>query len=167
MFDNILMEILKKEGSAKSGNSCGDETIDKSSMFVSLEFNNTKEEEDKKIDKFKHTYLNNPRYKKFYLINMNFYKVEDEDKLLVKSELKDDETDIIFEVYDINLLNLSNKDCKTFEKGSLEYRLYWVVCNDEEELHKFYEGDELMLKFVDEIAKVTNGLARDCYIESE
>ena len=30
-----------------------------------------------------------------------------------------------------------------------------------------HEGDEKMLKFVDEIAKVTNGFDEDCYVKME
>ncbi len=43
MFDNILVEILKNDGSNEFSNSCGDEILDKDTMFLSLEFNNSKE----------------------------------------------------------------------------------------------------------------------------
>lgn len=163
MFDNVLVEILKKGGSTEFSNSSDDEVLDKGTMLVSLEFNNSKEDEDRKIENYKHNYLNNSKYKKFYLINMNLYMREDEDKLLVQKNQKDEETGQILEIYDVNLLSLLDKDCETFERGSLEYMLYWVICNDERELRQFYKNDEKMLKVVDEIAKVTNGFNQDFY----
>lgn len=163
MFDNVLVEILKKGGSTEFSNSSDDEVLDKGTMLVSLEFNNSKEDEDRKIENYKHNYLNNSKYKKFYLINMNLYMREDEDKLLVKKNQKDEETGQILEIYDVNLSSLLDKDCETFERGSLEYMLYWVICNDERELRQFYKNDEKMLKVVDEIAKVTNGFNQDFY----
>ncbi len=58
-------------------------------------------------------------------------------------------------------------DSSTFKKGSLEYSLYWMTCADEDELRKFYTGDEKMLELVDEIARITNGFDRDAYFKVE
>ena len=59
----------------------------------------------------------------------------------------------MFEIYDINLAKILDKDYSIVrkDKESLEKLLYLLICNDKEKIDKVYDGDEFMAKIIREV----------------
>ena len=59
----------------------------------------------------------------------------------------------MFEIYDINLAKILDKDYTIVrkDKESLEKLLYLLICNDKEKIDKVYDGDEFMAKIIREV----------------
>ena len=69
------------------------------------------------------------------------------------------------EVHDINLEKLQNMDYTNISegKGSLEYLLYILICND----NSMYDGDKLMAKIVDVAHSMTDDFDKRFYYDEE
>ena len=59
----------------------------------------------------------------------------------------------MFEIYDINLAKILDKDYTIVkeDKESLEKLLYLLICNDKEKMNKVYDGDDFMAKIIREV----------------
>ena len=59
----------------------------------------------------------------------------------------------MFEIYDINLAKILDKDYTIVrkDKETLEKILYLLICNDKEKIDKVYDGDEFMAKIIREV----------------
>ena len=97
------------------------------------------------------------KFKKVYQINLNTYSVTNDDRFIVRSRLLDDKTyeeiHSFFEIYDINLAKILDKDYTIIKKDekSLEKLLYLLVSDDERLIKKVYDGDEFMAKIIREV----------------
>ncbi|MBD8924373.1 hypothetical protein EGR52_13450, partial [bacterium] len=73
----------------------------------------------------------------------------------------------ILEIIDVNLAKLQKEDYNKLKKNEIEYLLYLLVCNDEEELRKIYNGDDLMEKMIDEAKILTDNFDLLLYYDRE
>lgn len=73
------------------------------------------------------------------------------------------------EVHDINLEKLQNMDYTNISegKGSLEYLLYILICNDKVDIDSMYDGNELMAKIVDVVHSMTDDFDKRFYYDEE
>ena len=64
----------------------------------------------------------------------------------------------MFEIYDINLAKILDKDYTIVkeDKESLEKLLYLLICNDKEKMKEVYDGDEFMAKIIREVNTQTD-----------
>ena len=97
------------------------------------------------------------KFKKVYQINLNTYSVTNDDRFIVRSRLLDDKTyeeiHSFFEIYDINLAKILDKDYTIIKKDekSLEKLLYLLISDDERLIKKVYDGDDFMAKIIREV----------------
>lgn len=97
------------------------------------------------------------KYKKVYQINLNTFGVTKDKRFIVKSKILDVETHEeihpMFEIYDINLAKILDKDYTIVreDRESLEKLLYLLICSDKEKMNEVYDGDEFMAKIIREI----------------
>lgn len=97
------------------------------------------------------------KYKKVYQINLNTFGVTKDKRFIVKSKILDVETHEeihpMFEIYDINLAKILDKDYTIVreDRESLEKLLYLLICSDKEKMNEVYDGAEFMAKITREI----------------
>ena len=100
------------------------------------------------------------KLKKVYQINLNAFDIAHDNRFIVVNRLIDIETKkelhSILEIIDVNLAKLQEEGYNEIKKNEIEYLLYLLVCNDEEELRKIYNGDDLMEKMIDEAKMLTD-----------
>ena len=100
------------------------------------------------------------KLKKVYQINLNAFDITHDNRFIVVNRLIDIETKKelhpILEIIDVNLAKLQEEGYNEIKKNEIEYLLYLLVCNDEEELRKIYNGDDLMEKMIDEAKMLTD-----------
>ncbi len=111
------------------------------------------------------------KLKKVYQINLNNYDISRDNRFIVVNRLIDIETrreyHPILEIIDVNLAKLQKEDYNKLKKNEIEYLLYLLVCNDEEELRKIYNGDDLMEKMIDEAKILTDNFDLLLYYDRE
>ena len=111
------------------------------------------------------------KLKKVYQINLNNYDISCDNRFIVVNRLIDIETrreyHPILEIIDVNLAKLQKEDYNKLKKNEIEYLLYLLVCNDEEELRKIYNGDDLMEKMIDEAKILTDNFDLLLYYDRE
>lgn len=96
-------------------------------------------------------------------INLNSFDVSEKDQLVVESKIVSDVEELnlydYVSIFDISLesvAKLKYNEVMEVPRGSLEYILYALVCQDEEFLRKLYEGDTKMEKIVEKIKNLTS-----------
>ena len=64
----------------------------------------------------------------------------------------------LFEIYDINLAKILDKDYTIVkeDKESLEKLLYFLICNNKEKMNEVHDGDEFMSKIIREVNTQTD-----------
>ncbi len=111
------------------------------------------------------------KLKKVYQINLNNYDITHDNRFIVVNRLIDIKTHKeyhpILEIIDVNLAKLQKEDYNKLKKNEIEYLLYLLVCNDEEELRKIYNGDDLMEKMIDEAKILTDNFDLLLYYDRE
>ena len=111
------------------------------------------------------------KLKKVYQINLNNYDISRDNRFIVVNRLIDIKTHReyhpILEIIDVNLAKLQKEDYNKLKKNEIEYLLYLLVCNDEEELRKIYNGDDLMEKMIDEAKILTDNFDLLLYYDRE
>ncbi len=111
------------------------------------------------------------KLKKVYQINLNNYDISRDNRFIVVNRLIDIETrreyHPILEIIDVNLAKLQKEDYNKLKKNEIEYLLYLLVCNNEEELRKIYNGDDLMEKMIDEAKILTDNFDLLLYYDRE
>ena len=111
------------------------------------------------------------KLKKVYQINLNNYDISRDNRFIVVNRLIDIKTHKeyhpILEIIDVNLAKLQKEDYNKLKKNEIEYLLYLLVCNDEEELRKIYNGDDLMEKMIDEAKILTDNFDLLLYYDRE
>ncbi len=111
------------------------------------------------------------KLKKVYQINLNNYDISRDNRFIVVNRLIDIETrreyHPILEIIDVNLAKLQKEDYNKLKKNEIEYLLYLLVCNDEDELRKIYNGDDLMEKMIDEAKILTDNFDLLLYYDRE
>ena len=111
------------------------------------------------------------KLKKVYQINLNNYDISRDNRFIVVNRLIDIKTHReyhpILEIIDVNLAKLQKEDYNKLKKNEIEYLLYLLVCNDEEELRKVYNGDDLMEKMIDEAKILTDNFDLLLYYDRE
>ncbi len=111
------------------------------------------------------------KLKKVYQINLNNYEISRDNRFIVVNRLIDIKTHKeyhpILEIIDVNLAKLQKEDYNKLKKNEIEYLLYLLVCNDEEELRKIYNGDDLMEKMIDEAKILTDNFDLLLYYDRE
>ena len=111
------------------------------------------------------------KLKKVYQINLNNYDISRDNRFIVVNRLIDIKTHReyhpILEIIDVNLAKLQKEDYNKLKKNEIEYLLYLLVCNDEEELRKVYNGDDLMEKMIAEAKILTDNFDLLLYYDRE
>ena len=111
------------------------------------------------------------KLKKVYQLNLNNFDIARDNRFIVINRLIDIQTrkeyHPILEIIDVNLAKLQEEDYNNIKKNEIEYLLYLLVCNDEEELRKIYNGDELMEKMIDEAKILTDNFDLLLYYDRE
>lgn len=111
------------------------------------------------------------KLKKVYQINLNAYDITKDDRLIVVSRLIDVKTNKeihpILEIVDVNLAKISQVSYNEIKKEGIEYLLYLLVCNNEDNLRMLYNGDDLMEKMVNEAKTLTDNFDSLLYYDRE
>ena len=111
------------------------------------------------------------KLKKVYQINLNNFDITHDNRFIVVNRLIDIKTHKeyhpILEIIDVNLAKLQKEDYNKLKKNEIEYLLYLLVCNDEDELRKIYNGDDLMEKMIDEAKILTDNFDLLLYYDRE
>ena len=111
------------------------------------------------------------KLKKVYQLNLNNFDIARDNRFIVINRLIDIKTHKeyhpILEIIDVNLAKLQEEDYNNIKKNEIEYLLYLLVCNDEDELRKIYNGDELMEKMIDEAKILTDNFDLLLYYDRE
>jgi len=109
-------------------------------------------------------------FNKIRQININAFDYYKENKFIYKSTTREEESNklrddnIIF--YDINmdyLMNKSYNEIKEKGKESLEYLLYFLICEDKEVRGNLYKKDNIMEKITEDIDNLTAKLDEYLY----
>ena len=111
------------------------------------------------------------KLKKVYQINLNAYDIAKDNRLIVVSRLIDIKTNKeihpILEIVDVNLAKISQVSYNEIKKEGIEYLLYLLVCNKEDNLRILYNGDDLMEKMIDEAKTLTDNFDSLLYYDRE
>lgn len=168
-YDDFTFSLIHPNVSVNENiiNSEVDIAMQNNDMIVNVEVNSTK---GRKIERKNNNYIcqlilkqtkkssdYKSKYKKVYQINLNTYGVTKDKRFIVQSKILDvkehEEVHPMFEIYDINLAKILDKDYTIVrkDKESLEKLLYLLICNDKEKIDKVYDGDEFMAKIIREV----------------
>ena len=168
-YDDFTFSLIHLNVSVNENiiNSEVDIAMQNNDMIVNVEVNSTK---GRKIERKNNNYNcqlilkqtkkssdYKSKYKKVYQINLNTYGVTKDKRFIVQSKILDvkehEEVHPMFEIYDINLAKILDKDYTIVrkDKESLEKLLYLLICNDKEKIDKVYDGDEFMAKIIREV----------------
>ena len=168
-YDDFTFSLIHPNVSVNENiiNSEVDIAMQNNDMIVNVEVNSTK---GRKIERKNNNYNcqlilkqtkkssdYKSKYKKVYQINLNTYGVTKDKRFIVQSKILDvkehEEVHPMFEIYDINLAKILDKDYTIVrkDKESLEKLLYLLICNDKEKIDKVYDGDEFMAKIIREV----------------
>ena len=168
-YDDFTFSLIHPSVSVNENiiNSEVDIAMQNNDMIVNVEVNSTK---GRKIERKNNNYNcqlilkqtkkssdYKSKYKKVYQINLNTYGVTKDKRFIVQSKILDvkehEEVHPMFEIYDINLAKILDKDYTIVrkDKESLEKLLYLLICNDKEKIDKVYDGDEFMAKIIREV----------------
>ena len=168
-YDDFTFSLIHPSVSVNENiiNSEVDIAMQNNDMIVNVEVNSTK---GRKIERKNNNYIcqlilkqtkkssdYKSKYKKVYQINLNTYGVTKDKRFIVQSKILDvkehEEVHPMFEIYDINLAKILDKDYTIVrkDKESLEKLLYLLICNDKEKIDKVYDGDEFMAKIIREV----------------
>ena len=168
-YDDFTFSLIHPNVSVNENiiNSEVDIAMQNNDMIVNVEVNSTK---GRKIERKNNNYNcqlilkqtkkssdYKSKYKKVYQINLNTYGVTKDKRFIVQSKILDvkehEEVHPMFEIYDINLAKILDKDYTIVRKDeeSLEKLLYLLICNDKEKIDKVYDGDEFMAKIIREV----------------
>ena len=167
--EDVTFTLLHPDVSANenSVNSEVDVALESNEILVNVEVNSVRNRKnERKNDMYIcHLVLRQTRnaedyskkFKKVYQINLNTYSVTNDDRFIVRSRLLDDKTyeeiHSFFEIYDINLAKILDKDYTIIKKDekSLEKLLYLLISDDERLIKKVYDGDDFMAKIIREV----------------
>ena len=166
-YDDFTFSLIHPNVSVNENiiNSEVDIAMQNNDMIVNVEVNSTK---GRKIERKNNNYIcqlilkqtkkssdYKSKYKKVYQINLNTYGVTKDKRFISKIlDVKEhEEVHPMFEIYDINLAKILDKDYTIVrkDKESLEKLLYLLICNDKEKIDKVYDGDEFMAKIIREV----------------
>ena len=163
-FSLIHPDVSVNENSV---NSEVDVALESNEMLVNVEVNSVRSRKNERKNNMYicHLVLRQTRnaedyskkFKKVYQINLNTYSVTNDDRFIVRSRLLDDKTyeeiHPFFEIYDINLAKILDKDYTIIKKDekSLEKLLYLLISDDERLIKKVYDGDDFMAKIIREV----------------
>ena len=182
-YDDFTFSLIHPNVSVNENiiNSEVDIAMQNNDMIVNVEVNSTK---GRKIERKNNNYIcqlilkqtkkssdYKSKYKKVYQINLNTYGVTKDKRFIVQSKILDvkehEEVHPMFEIYDINLAKILDKDYTIVrkDKESLENLLYLLVCDKEENLEEVYNGDELMAKVVREAKSVVDDFDKLLYYD--
>lgn len=94
--------------------------------------------------------------KPIYQINIDNYDIYGKGEIIYKSIIEEEKYKIEYPnnkigIYDINMEKIKEIEYNNLEKGSIEYLLYFFICNDTDLLKKIYVGDRKMEKVVEKI----------------
>lgn len=178
-FELLPTNILSNE---ETKDSEVDALYEHNNMYINIEINTSPKEEYKKknfsycaqliLKKVKPN--EKYRFNKIQQININTFDYFKEDKLIYKSTIREETNNKLrndyITIYDINidyLWKMSYNEIKKKDKGSLEYLLYFLICENKKERDELYRSDEIMEKLEETIDKLSKNLDAYLYYNKE